>query len=496
MPIFWLAMILIVIFGVNLELLPFPGRLGPTTAITSITGLVLVDSLLTLNFAGFWDGLLHLIMPAIALGTIPMAVIMRMTRSSMLEVMGEDYVRTARAKGVVPWRVVVKHSLRNALLPTVTVIGLAGRALDGGFDHHGDHLLLARGRPDHLRVHQPPRLRHDTGRGPLRRRPLRPHKPPRRRTLRGPRPQGEVIKWQRRSAQQDVAAEPADVKTRSRWQDFRRTFFSNRLALIGLIIISIFILVAIFAPLVAPYDPLAQDLEDKFAGPSLQHPFGQDELGRDILSRVIFGARISLTAGLAAVIISTVVGTIVALFAGYFGGYTDSILMRLMDILLAFPSILLAIVIVSVLGPSLVNAMLAVGIVFIPQMARVVRSAVISVKERDYIEAERALGAGNTQIIFSGVLPNSTAPLVVQATLTMATAILDIAALSFLGLGARAPTPEWGAMLTDAFKSGFGVFVTGQHALIFPGVAIALAVLSVNFVGDGLRDALDPRRRG
>ncbi len=211
---------------------------------------------------------------------------------------------------------------------------------------------------------------------------------------------------------------------------------------------------------------------------------------------MIYGARISLTAGLAAVIISTAVGTIVALFAGYFGGYTDSILMRLMDIILAFPSILLAIVIVSVLGPSLVNAMLAVGIVFIPQMARVVRSAVISVKERDYIEAERALGAGNTQIIFSGVLPNSTAPLVVQATLTMATAILDIAALSFLGLGARAPTPEWGAMLTDAFKSGFGVFVTGQHALIFPGVAIALAVLSVNFVGDGLRDALDPRRRG
>jgi peptide/nickel transport system permease protein len=170
--------------------------------------------------------------------------------------------------------------------------------------------------------------------------------------------------------------------------------------------------------------------------------------------------------------------------------------MRLMDILLAFPSILLAIVIVSVLGPSLVNAMLAVGIVFIPQMARVVRSAVISVRERDYIEAERALGASNTQIIFSGILPNSTAPLVVQATLTMATAILDIAALSFLGLGARAPTPEWGAMLTDAFKSGFGVFVTGQHALIFPGIAIALAVLSVNFVGDGLRDALDPRRRG
>jgi peptide/nickel transport system permease protein len=297
-------------------------------------------------------------------------------------------------------------------------------------------------------------------------------------------------------AQQDVAAEPADVQTRSRWQDFRRTFLSNRLALFGLIVLGIFIFMAIFAPLIAPYDPLAQDLEGKFAGPSLAHPFGQDELGRDILSRVIYGARISLTAGLAAVAIATVAGTIIGLLAGYFGGYTDSIFMRLMDILLAFPSILLAIIVVSVLGPSLVNAMLAVGIVFIPQMARVVRSAVISVRERDYIEAERALGAGNTQIIFSGILPNSTAPLTVQATLMLATAIVDIAALSFLGLGARAPTPEWGAMLTDAFKSGFGVFVEGQHALIFPGVAIALAVLSVNFVGDGLRDALDPRRRG
>jgi peptide/nickel transport system permease protein len=298
------------------------------------------------------------------------------------------------------------------------------------------------------------------------------------------------------SAQQDAVAAPAGVRTRSRGQDFVRTFFSNRLALFGLVVVSLFVLMAIFAPLVAPYDPLAQDLEGKFAGPSLEHPFGQDELGRDILSRVIYGARISLTAGLAAVFIATTLGTMVGMLAGFFGGYTDSLLMRLMDVILAFPSILLAIVIVSVLGPSLANAMLAIGIVFIPQIARVVRSAVISVRERDYIEAERAIGASNSQIIVSGILPNSMAPLIVQATLTLATAILDVAALSFLGLGARAPTPEWGAMLTDAFKSGFGVFVEGQHALVFPGVAIALAVLSVNFVGDGLRDALDPRRRG
>jgi peptide/nickel transport system permease protein len=294
--------------------------------------------------------------------------------------------------------------------------------------------------------------------------------------------------------QRDAVAAPG-VETRSRRQDFLRTFFSNRLAVFGTVVMSIFILMAVFAPLIAPYDPFRQDLLDKFASPSAAHPFGQDELGRDILSRVIYGARISLTAGLAAVAIATGVGTIIGVVSGYFGRWSDSVLMRLMDVLLAFPSILLAIVIVSVLGPSLPNAMLAIGIVFIPQIARVVRSAVISVRERDYIEAERALGAGNAQIVFSGILPNSMAPLIVQATLTLATAILDVAALSFLGLGARAPTPEWGAMLTDAFRSGYGVFVEGQHAIIFPGVAIALCVLSVNFIGDGLRDALDPRRR-
>ena len=294
--------------------------------------------------------------------------------------------------------------------------------------------------------------------------------------------------------QQDSVAAPG-VETRSRRQDFLRTFFSNRLAVFGTAIMSVFILMAIFAPLIAPYDPLQQNLLDKFAPPSREHLLGQDELGRDILSRIIYGARISLTAGLASVAIATGVGTIIGVVSGYFGRLPDSVLMRLMDVLLAFPSILLAIVIVSILGPSLTNAMLAIGIVFIPQIARVVRSAVISVRERDYIEAERALGAGDAQIVFSGVLPNSMAPLIVQSTLTLATAILDVAALSFLGLGARAPTPEWGAMLTDAFRSGFGVFLQGQHAIIFPGIAIALAVLSVNFIGDGLRDALDPRRR-
>lgn len=287
------------------------------------------------------------------------------------------------------------------------------------------------------------------------------------------------------------------VEARSRLVDFRRAFLSNRLAIFGTVVMGLFILVALFAPLLAPYDPVRdQALTERFGQPSSAHLLGQDELGRDILSRLIYGARISLTAGLAAVVFATVVGTLVGLVAGYAGGWTDSVLMRLMDVILAFPSILLAIVIVTILGQGLTNALLAVGIVNVPQIARVVRSSVISIKERDYVEAERALGASNARIVSSAILPNSMAPLIVQSTLTLATAILDVAALSFLGLGAQAPTPEWGAMLTDTFRAGFSVvFERGQHAIIFPGIAIALSVLSVNFIGDGLRDALDPRRR-
>ena len=296
------------------------------------------------------------------------------------------------------------------------------------------------------------------------------------------------------AANTDTAVAPG-VESRSRLTDFRRGFMSNKLAMAGAVVLGIFILLGIFAPLIAPYDPISdQNLSEKFAPPSAEHILGQDELGRDIFSRLLYGTRLSLTAGLAAVALATGAGTIVGVTAGYAGRWVDAVLMRLMDVILAFPSILLAIVIVTILGRGLTNALLAVGIVYIPQMARVVRSSVISVREREYVEAEHALGASHTRIVSSAILPNSMTPLVVQATLTLAVAILDVAALSFLGLGATAPSPEWGAMLTDAFRSGFGVFVNGQHAIIFPGVAIALSVLSVNFIGDGLRDALDPRQ--
>lgn len=294
--------------------------------------------------------------------------------------------------------------------------------------------------------------------------------------------------------QPEVASGSA-VTASTRWGDFRRAFAGNRLALVALAVMVAFVLLGVLAPLIAPYGPNEQALSEKFTGPSVQHWFGQDELGRDILSRVIYGARISLTAGLAAVAFATLVGAVVGLWAGYARGWVDSVLMRVMDTLLAFPSILLAIVVVTILGPSLVNAMLAVGIVNVPLISRVTRSAVLTVRERDYVEAVRAAGASHRQTLWTTILPNSLAPLIVQSTLTLATAVLDIAALSFLGLGAQPPMPEWGAMLTDAFRSGFGVFVSGQHALIFPGIAIAVSVLAVNLIGDGLRDAFDPRHR-
>ncbi|MFI0464393.1 ABC transporter permease [Saccharopolyspora sp. 5N102] len=289
-------------------------------------------------------------------------------------------------------------------------------------------------------------------------------------------------------ADQVATAPPRGARSRR-----QRAFFANRLAVFGVVVLGIFALVAVLAPVLAPFDPYAQDLGGRFQPPSGTHLLGQDELGRDILSRLLFGARVTLSAGLLSVALAAVVGTAIGLLAGYRGGWLDAVLMRLMDILLAFPSVLLAIMIVSTLGPGLGNAMLAVGIVSVPQIARVVRSAVIGLRDSDYVLAARSMGAGHGRILLRTLLPNCLGPLIVQATLTLAAAILDIAALSFLGLGAQAPTPEWGAMLSDAFRAGFHVFLTSQFAIVFPGLMIAVAVLCVNFIGDGFRDVFDPK---
>ena len=269
------------------------------------------------------------------------------------------------------------------------------------------------------------------------------------------------------------------------WRRLRK----NRLAVLGGAVLVAFLLVAFLAPVLAPHDPLAQDLYNRLSEPSLTHPFGTDDFGRDVLSRVIHGTRISLKVGLAAVLIALVTGTAIGITAGFWGGPLDQILMRLMDLMLAFPSILLAIGIVAVLGPGLENAMLAIGIVAVPQYARLVRASALRVREMDYVHAARALGAGDARILAYAILPNCTAPLIVQSTLGLATAILDAAGLSFLGLGAQPPTPEWGAMLNGARE----LILVAPWLLAYPGSAILITVMAFNLLGDGLRDALDPR---
>ena len=264
----------------------------------------------------------------------------------------------------------------------------------------------------------------------------------------------------------------------------------NKSAMIGLGIILFFILIAFAAPLTAPFDPLAQDIDKRLSPPGTNgYLLGSDDFGRDILSRIMYGARISLLIGTISVGISLFFGLIFGLFSGYYGGWLDHLVMRSMDILLAFPYILLAIVIVAALGPSLPNAMIAIGIIGIPQYARIIRSSVLAEKEADYVTAERAIGASDMELIFKSILPNCLGPLIVQTTLGYANAIIFSAALSFLGLGALPPTPEWGLMVSSARE----YVATAWWVVTYPGVAILLSVLGFNLLGDGLRDALDPR---
>jgi peptide/nickel transport system permease protein len=251
------------------------------------------------------------------------------------------------------------------------------------------------------------------------------------------------------------------------------------------------VLVAAAAPLIAPYDPLSMQPAVRFEGPSLQHVFGTDEYGRDVLTRLMFGARISLEVGIISVGISLVVGSILGLVAGYYRGMVDMLISRLMDILFAFPAILLAIALMAMLGSDIRNVMLAIGIVNVPIFMRVARASALTVRTTQYVEAAQASGAGDLRLLAWHILPNIAAPLIVQATLAFAWAIIAEAALSFLGLGTQPPTPSWGIMLSK----GREFMEQSPSAVIFSGAAISLAVLSLNIMGDGLRDALDPRMK-
>jgi len=265
----------------------------------------------------------------------------------------------------------------------------------------------------------------------------------------------------------------------------------NKMALIGLAIILLLVIVAAIAPVFVPHHPYEQDLEKAFLPPSLEYPFGTDDFGRCIFSRIIFGTRISLAIGVVVTAISAVTGIILGMLAGFYSGIVDEVIMRIVDIFLAFPGLILALVIAGLLGPGMFNVLFALSLVGWMGYARVVRGVVLAEKEKNFVETARALGAGSLYIMYRHLLPNVLAPVIVMATLGIGQAILAAAGLSFLGLGAQPPVPVWGSMLND----GKMYLQTAPHLTIFPGLAIMITVLSFNFLGDGLRDLFDPRLR-
>ena len=274
-------------------------------------------------------------------------------------------------------------------------------------------------------------------------------------------------------------------------KDFLIRFFHNKVAVTGSISLLLFLLMAIFAPVLAPYDPFYMDSSAPLAPPSAAHLLGTDNMGRDILYRIFFGARISLRVSLVSVTIATVAGVFLGVAAGYFGKLTDGVISRILEIMFAFPEVLLALLIMSILGPSLNNIMIAIGIVYTPIFARITRGAVLSVKDSLYVEAARSIGVKDSTIIVRHILPNILSPILVQVTLSLAFAILSEAALSFLGIGVEPDVPSWGIMLNN----GKAWIEIAWWVGVFPGIAIALAVLGFNVLGDGLRDVLDPRLR-
>jgi ABC-type dipeptide/oligopeptide/nickel transport system permease subunit len=276
-----------------------------------------------------------------------------------------------------------------------------------------------------------------------------------------------------------------------RTREFIKSMLRNRLASVGWLIVLMLLFAAVFAPWVAPYAPEEQFSADARQPPSLQYFFGTDTIGRDIFSRVVYGARVSLFVGLASMSLAALLGVSIGLIAGFYGGWADTVLMRAMDALLAFPAVLLAIFIVAVLGPSLVNAVLAVGVVYTPTFARLTRASALSIREKEFLEAARAIGMRDRPIMLRVILLNSLSPIVVQFSLGIGYAILVEAGLSFLGLGVQPPTPAWGSML----GSGRNYMSFAPWLTTFPGLAIFVTVLGFNFVGDGLREALDPRMR-
>jgi peptide/nickel transport system permease protein len=284
---------------------------------------------------------------------------------------------------------------------------------------------------------------------------------------------------------------PLAVRSRGLWSDAFRRLRRHRLGMFGLVILLSVVILAVFGPSVLTHNPNTMDFTAQFARPSLQHPFGTDDFGRDIFTRVAYGARVSLQVGVISVGLAATVGSLLGLLAGYSNRFIDEIVMRSMDVLYAFPAILLAIAVMAALGKGVGNAMIAIGVVYIPIFARIARAAVLSVRNEEFVQAARALGAGHRRIMFQHILPNILSPIIVETSLSLAFAILAEASLSYFGLGTQPPDPSWGRMLAE----GRSFLRRSIWMGLFPGLAIMMTVMSFNFLGDGLRDALDPRLR-
>ena len=295
---------------------------------------------------------------------------------------------------------------------------------------------------------------------------------------------GESVNTNPLATQEDLTAAPSSL-----WKDAWKRFYKNKTAVVALAILVLLAIGAIFAGVLTPYNPYEVVLQSAKAGPSWSHLMGCDEQGRDILTRLLFGARISLSVGFISVMISTLLGSIIGIVSAFYGRWVDAILSRIMEMIQSFPSILLAIIFMSVFGRGIQNAVIAIAVVSIPGPARIIRSSALSAKENDYVTSAQAIGCTNWRIMFKHILPNILAPIIVNATMSVSGAILSLASLGFLGLGVQPPTAEWGYMLSDSRT----YINSAPHMITFPGIAIALTVLCFNLLGDGLRDALDPR---
>ena len=565
MPIFWLGFLVQKGFAGELGMFPFQSRLDiakwPT--FESDTGFYLLDAAFVYQNAELTlDVLHHLMLPSLVLATVPMALIARMTRANMLEVLNQDFIRTARAKGLAPRPVILRHAMRNALIPVITAIGtqfgylLGGAVLTEtifGWPGMGTYVIEAIDVLDAKPLQASvmliafffitvnlltdlsyavidPRLRHggnktteavpgvtwlqfapwglaavpwlallivsiwaSTGRGD---------------------PADIRVAWVVTLAL--VGLEIAALATWLVWNgaivavleaagealkngasatiaatlDFLKFLRRHKPAIIGMVLILIMVIAAVGAPLIAPYDPM-QGLQRYNEPAGSEFLLGTDAQGRDLFSRLIYGARTTLLIALAATLLSLLLGTLVGSCAGYFGGAVDSFLMRGVDFMMSFPSFLLAVVTVAVLGKSLENLIWAVGIVGIPLFARQVRAEVLRIKSLEFVEAARALGAGRVRILLRSLLPNCITPIIVLGTLGMGSAILDVAGLAFLGLGGDPFVPEWGLIL----KLGWDESSKGASQVGLAGACILGTVLGFNLLGDGLRDWLDPRSR-